>query len=120
FGPGDMQATTVHGLENTWVRGRLAEVPRNPTETELDTLRAVIETIGEGQPPEHALANLAGTAYIALDLGKNLHPFGSEPKIDHCFYLASRELLSQPDAQVRIEVVLSDPGVIAPPVPSED
>src|SRR2546423_681378 len=66
FGPGDMQPTTVHGLENTWVRGRLAEVPRNPTETEVDTIRAVIETIGEGQPPEHALANLAGTVFIAL------------------------------------------------------
>src|SRR5262249_17427310 len=58
--------------------------------------------------------------FIALDLGKNLHPFGSEPKVDHCFYLASRELLSQPDAEVRIELALSEPGVIPPPQPSED
>lgn len=120
FGPVDMQPTTVHGIESTWVRGRLAEVARNPAETEIDTVHAVIETVGEGQPPELALANLAGSVFLALDLGKNLHPFGSEPKIDHCFYLASRELLSQPDAEVRIEIVLSDPGVIPSPVPSED
>src|SRR5262245_62148443 len=120
YGPGDMQPTTVHGIEDTWVRGRLAEVPKDTTETEVDTVRAVIETIGEGQPPEMALANLQGGVFIALDLGKNLHPFGSEPKIDHCFYLASRELLSQPDAEVRIELALSDPGVIPPPTPSED
>jgi hypothetical protein len=119
-GPADMHPTTIHGIDDTWVRGRLAEVPRHPRETEIDTVRAVIETIGEGQPPELALANLAGGVFIALDLGKNVHPFGAEPKIDHCFYLASRELLSQPDAEVRIEVVLSDPGVLPPPVPSED
>ncbi len=120
FGPGDIQPTAVHGIEDTWIRGRLSEVPRNPAETEIDTVRAVIETIGEGQPPEMALANLDNGVFIALDLGKNHFPFGSEPKPDHCFYLASRELLSQPDAEVRIEVVLSDPTMIPPPTPSEE
>src|SRR5579883_1357831 len=119
-GPADMQPSTVHAIEDWWIRGRLAEVPRSPGETEVDTVRAVIETIGEGQPPDHALANLSSGVFIALDLGKNVHPFGAEPKVDHCFYLASRELLSQPDAEVRVEIVLSDAGVIAPPVPSED
>jgi Baseplate J-like protein len=119
FGPGDIQATTVHGIEDTWIRGRLAEVPNNPGETEIDTVRGVIETIGEGQPPDLALANLDGTVFIALDLGKNCFPFGAEPKVDHCFYISSRELLSQPDAEVRIEIVLSDPTFIPPPTPSE-
>ena len=119
-GPGDMAPTTVHGIEDTWIRGRLGEVPRAPSETEVDTARAVIETVGEGQPPESALANLAGSVFINLDLGKNLQPFGTEPKADHCFYLASRELLSQADAQVRIELALSDPGVLPPPTPSDD
>ncbi len=120
FGPADIQATTVHGLEDTWIRGRLAEVPKDPQETEVDTCGAVIETIGEGQPPDLALANLDNNIFIALDLGKNSFPFGSEPKIDHCFYLASRELLAQPDAEVRIEFALSDPTFVAPPTPSED
>ena len=120
FGPADIQATTVHGIEDTWVRGRLAEVPRQPSETEVDTVSAVIETIGEGQPPDLALANLDNNIFIALDLGKNLFPFGNEPKADHCFYLASRELLSQPDAEVRIEFAISDPTFVAPPTASED
>ncbi|HEX2574616.1 MAG TPA: putative baseplate assembly protein [Polyangia bacterium] len=119
-GPADIQATTVHNIESTWIRGRLAEVPRNPAETEIDTVRAVIETIGEGQPPELALANIDNNVFIALDLGKNHLPFGSEPKVDHCFYLASREFLSQPGAEVRIELALSEPAVVPPPVPSED
>ncbi|MSP60330.1 MAG: putative baseplate assembly protein [Myxococcales bacterium] len=120
FGPADIQPTTVHGIEDTWIRGRLAEVPKNPQETEVDTISAVIETIGEGQPPDLALANLDNSIFIALDLGKNCFPFGNEPKIDHCFYLASRELLSQPDAEVRIEFAISDPTVIPPPTASED
>ena len=119
-GPADMQPTSVHGIEDTWVRGRLAEVPRKAAETEIDTVRAVIESVGEGQVPEAALANVAGGVFIQLDLGKNVTPFGSEPRIDHCFYLAHRELLSQPDAEVRIGIELSDPGVFPPPSPSED
>ena len=120
FGPADIQATTVHGIEDTWVRGRLAEVPQNTQETEIDTIRAVIETIGEGAPPEHALANLDANVFLALDLGKNCFPFGAEPKPDYCFYLASREFLSQPDAEVRIELALADPAMVPPPSPSEN
>ncbi len=119
-GPADMLPKTIHGIEDTWIRGRLAEVPQTPSETEIDTVRGVIETVGEGSPPDLALANLDNNVFIALDLGKNHFPYGAEPKIDHCFYLASRELLSQPDAEVRIEVALSDPTLIAPPTPSDD
>ena len=45
---------------------------------------------------------------------------GQQPKIDQCLYLASREMLSQPEAEVRIEIVLSDATVAPAPVASDD
>jgi hypothetical protein len=120
YGPQDMELTAVHGVEDYWVRGRLAEVPMNPWETELNTTKAVIEVVGEGVLPDLALANLDGGVFLPLDLGKNSHPLGTQPKIDQCLYLASRELLSQPDAEVRIEIALSDPAVIPAPRASDD
>ncbi len=119
-GPDDLQPTAVHGIEDLWLRGRLAEVPQNPWETEVDTAKAIIEVVGEGVLPDTAFANLDGGVFLALDLHKNVHPLGASPKIDQCVYLASRELLSHPDAEVRIEVVLSDPAIIPAPRASED
>ena len=74
YGPQDLSATQVHGVEDFWVRGRLAEVPQNPWETEIDTAKAVIETAGEGVVPDIAFANLDGGVFLALDLGKNIFP----------------------------------------------
>ncbi len=119
-GPQDMAKTAVHSVDDYWVRGRLAEVPQNPWETELNTAKAVIEVVGEGVLPDHAFANLDGGIFLALDLGKNSHPLGAQPKIDQCLYLASRELLSQADAEVRIEIAMSDPTVAAPARGSND
>ena len=119
-GPQDLSPTVVHGIEDLWLRGRLAEVPQNPWETEVDTAKAVIEVVGEGVLPDAAFANLDGGVFLALDLHKNVHPLGTSPKIDQCFYLSSRELFSQPDAEVRIEVALSDPAIAAEPKASED
>jgi Baseplate J-like protein len=119
-GPQDMSSRAEHGIDDVWVRGRLAEVPQNPWETEIDTVKAVIETGGEGVNPDHAFANLDGGVFLALDLGKNSHPLGTSPKIDQCFYIASREILSQPEAEVRIEILLSDPAIIPEPKASEN
>lgn len=119
-GPNDMAPTAVHGVEDLWVRGRLAEVPQNPWETEVDTVKGVIEIVGEGVMPDTALANLDGGVFIALDLGKNAMPLGSSPKVDQCLYLASRELFSQPEAEVRLEVQLSDVAIAPEPKASED
>ncbi len=119
-GPQDMAPTQVHGIDDYWVRGRLAEVPQNPWETEVDTGKAIIETAGEGVVPDLAFANLDGGVFLALDLGKNMFPLGQQPKIDQCLYLASREMLSQPDAEVRIEIALSDATVAPAPMPSDD
>src|SRR5437868_6060192 len=70
--------------------------------------------------PDMAFANLDGGVFLALDLGKNVFPLGQQPKIDQCLYFCSREMLSQPEAEVRLEVVLSDATVAPAPTPSED
>lgn len=119
-GPAEVKALTIHGVEDLWIRGRLAEVPQNPQETEIDTIRARIEVLGEGNPPDRAFANLDNNAFIALDLGKNVWPLGKEPKVDCCLYLACKELLRTPDAEVRVEFALADTAIIPAPAPAEE
>src|SRR5690606_875502 len=77
LGPLRFEPTTVAEIEGLWVRGRLAEVTR-PEDTEIDTIRARVEVSGEGVPPDRALVNLDNDAFIFLDLGKNIYPFGKE------------------------------------------
>ncbi len=119
-GPNDVSQTVVHSTSSYWLRGRLAEVPQNPWETEVDTLKATIEVLGDTIVPDLAFANLDGGVFLAIDLGKNCHPFGTQPKIDQCFYLCSREVFSQPDSNVRVEVQLSDPAFVPMPEASDD
>lgn len=119
-GVSDMAQSTVNGVQSMWIRGRLAEVPKKTAETEVDTVRGVIEVLGEGILPDQAFANLDNNVFIALDLGKNIHPFGTEPKVDNCLYLSSQETLSQLGVQVEIDFNISDPTVMAPPRASDD
>src|SRR5262245_6422009 len=116
-GPLAFQPTTVHHIEGLWLRGRLAEVPRAADETEIDTIRARVEVVGEGLVPDKAIANIEN-AYIQLDLGKNLYPFGKDPKVDCVLYLSCEKLLRTPDAYVGIELTLADPTAIPRPNPS--
>lgn len=119
-GPAELKPTTVHGIEDLWVRGRLAEVPQNPQETEIDTVRIRVEVVGEGVPPDRAFANLETNAFLGLDLGKNMFPLGKEPKADCCLYLACKELLRTPGSEVRIEFTPADWAIIPFATPSED
>jgi hypothetical protein len=120
-GPKDWQPVTIRGVTTYFLRGRLAEVPKNPAETEVDTVKGTIEIVGgEGLVPDQAFANLDSNVFIALDLGKNIHPFGNEPKPDYCLYLASQETFSQVDAHVEIDFQLSDPQIAPPPQASDD
>ena len=118
--PSDLAATDVDGVVDFFLRGRLAEVPENPWETEVDTVRVVVEVAGDGVAPDTALSNLQGGMYRLLDLTKNFQPLGTEPRIDDCFYMSSRDLLAQAGSDVRIEVQLSDPRVHAAPGASPD
>jgi predicted phage baseplate assembly protein len=119
LGPLRFEPTTVNHVEGLWMRGRLAEVPESPEDTEIDTIRARVEVVGEGLLPTHAYANLDNNAFLALDLGKNIYPFGKEPKVDCLLYLACDELLQTADAYISIEMLLADSSVIPRPNPSD-
>lgn len=119
LGPIRFEPTTVNHVEGLWVRGRLAEVPETPSDTEIDTIRARVEVVGEGLLPTQAYANLDNNAFLALDLSKNLYPFGKEPKPDCVLYLACDELLQTADAYISIEMQLADSTVIPRPNPSD-
>jgi hypothetical protein len=120
FGPLNFEETDVHAIEGLWMRGRLADVPESHDETEIDTIRTRVEVIGEGAMPDKALTNLDTNAFILLDLGKNMYPFGKEPGPDFVLYLACEELLQTPDAYISIELAMADPAVAPRPSPSED
>ncbi|HEU0031276.1 MAG TPA: putative baseplate assembly protein [Kofleriaceae bacterium] len=119
MGPLRFEPTTVNHIEGLWLRGRLAEVPQSPEDTEIDTIRAKVEVIGEGLLPTQAYANLDNNAFLTLDLGKNIYPFGKDPKVDCILYLACDELLQTADAYVSIEMLLADASVIPRPNPSD-
>jgi len=119
LGPLRFEPTTVNHIEGLWVRGRLAEVPQSPEETEVDTIRARVEVVGEGLLPTQAYANLDSNAFLVLDLSKNIYPFGKDPKVDCILYLACDVLLQTADAYISIEMQLADQSVIPPPNPSE-
>lgn len=119
MGPLRFEPTTVNHIEGLWMRGRLAEVPESPEDTEIDTIRTRVEVVGEGLLPNQALANLDNNAFLQLDLGKNLYPFGKEPKPDCILYLSCEELLQTADAYISIEMLLADSSVIPRPNPSD-
>jgi hypothetical protein len=118
LGPLRFEPTTVNHVEGLWIRGRLAEVPQSPADTEIDTIRLRVEIVGEGLLPTQAYANI-DAAFLPLDLSKNLYPFGKEPKIDCLLYLACDELLQTADAYISIEMLLADGSVTPRPNPSE-
>lgn len=119
FGPLMFIPTTVHDIEGLWLRGRLVEVPGDPSDTEIDTIRTRVEISGEGVLPEKAFANLENGAFIPLDLGKNTYPFGKEPKADCVLYLACDELVQTPDAYISVDFQLADQAVFPRPNPSD-
>lgn len=121
YGPPAIDKTEVHGIEGHWLRGRLVEVPRTPLETELDTITAQLEIIGEGIEPDAALIQVPDSGlFLRADLDRNFLPLHKTPAIDSTFYLSSDTVFSRPDTRVRLEVQLSDSTVAPAPAPSED
>jgi len=119
LGPLRFETTQVNHIEGLWMRGRLAEIPESSTDTEIDTIRAKVEIVGEGLLPTQAYANLDNNAFLQLDLSKNIYPFGKEPKVDCLLYLACDELMQTADAYISIEMQLADSSVIPRPNPSD-
>jgi predicted phage baseplate assembly protein len=119
MGPLRFEPTEVNHIEGLWMRGRLAEVPQSPEDTEIDTIRARVEVVGEGLLPTQAYANLDNNAFLALDLSKNIYPFGKDPKVDCILYLACDELMQTADAYISIEMTLADSTIVPRPNPSD-
>ncbi|MCA9627253.1 MAG: hypothetical protein KC766_06290, partial [Myxococcales bacterium] len=120
YGPAVFEPTAINEVESWWIRGRLFELPESEEETVLDVIQARLEILGEGVRPEHAISNFEGGAFQTLDLDKNFLPFGKAPQVDATLYLASEEVLGQPDTLVRIDVELSDQTVAEAPRASAD
>jgi predicted phage baseplate assembly protein len=119
LGPLHFEPTEVNHIEGLWMRGRLAEVPQAPEDTEIDTIRTRVEVVGEGVWPTQAYANLDNNAFLQLDLSKNIYPFGKEPKTDCILYLACDELMQTADAYISVELALADSTIIPRPNPSD-
>jgi len=119
-GPPTFEQTAVNDKESFWIRGRLFEVPKGDDETVLDRITSHIEVLGEGVTPDHAICNTEGSLFSTLDLDKNFFPLGKAPEIDSTMYLASNDVLSQPDSTVQIEVELSDQTFADVARPSHD
>ena len=117
-----IEATDVGGKlpELPWIRARLVEVPTSEEQTELDTITARIEVLGDGAKPEYLYSNVEANTYLSLDTSRSFYPFDRQPEIETALYLCHDELLSKDSAQVRIDAVVADPKVIDPPNPSED
>jgi len=119
-GTDELTPCEVNGVEDYWVRGRLVEVPKDPSMTVVDSVMMRIEVVGEGVLPEAAYCSIEGNLYIPLDLSKNFYPLQKDPKVDYCLYIASRELLGHPNARIRIEFELSESALADAPNASED
>jgi uncharacterized phage protein gp47/JayE len=116
----DIASSEVNGVEEYWIRGRLVDVPAPDEEVLVDLVEARIQTMGEGGVPDQVLANIATGVFIPLDMSKNFHPFGEEPKLDATFYLQSQEYFSKEESLVAFDLELADPAVVDAPQASEN
>lgn len=123
----ESQATAVHGVTGSWVRGRLqGTVPPEPSrvlpdvdqigiETEVDRKLeyrtnendpakppgpATVTRIVSGLLPESAVAGV-----LKVDPTKPFQPFGPAPQAGAILYIKSDEAFGTPDADVRVLVV---------------
>lgn len=116
----NIESCEVGGVEQTWIRGVLVEVPQSWDSTLLESVMARVEVIGEGVEPDAVLTNDDAGNFLPRDLSKNFAPFGDNPRPDTLFYVSSDAYFSQPEADLRIEVRLSDPTLKDPPRPGSD
>jgi hypothetical protein len=115
----DIAQTEIDGKTSFWLRARLTGVPESESETTLDTIAMEAQLAEAGVPPEQCWANIASSIFLPVDLSKNFYPFSEEPKFDTTFYVASKDIFGKADANIRIEIVLTDPGAVDPPQPSD-
>jgi hypothetical protein len=120
-----MIPTVVGGLSGSWLRCRLLtaitrsadRVPGMVRESQLPAVKTLrVETVID-RPDltlEKALLNSQ-----QLDVSKDFFAFGDKPKFGDTLYLACREAFSNPDAELTLNVTLTNPkDEPGSPVPS--
>ena len=104
---------TFEGRTSYWLRGLLTTpvLPDGPngkrTVPIINDIRARVGFTRGGIPPEAAFADV-----VPLDISKEFYPFGQQPATYSTFYLACKEVFQRKGAQVRMEINLSQTGVI--------
>jgi hypothetical protein len=66
---------------------------------------AIRQAAAEALPPAAAFFNTG-----ALDLSKDFHPLGEQPRFNDTFYVACPEALARPGAVVKLSVTLTNPA----------
>ena len=105
-------------LQRRWLRSQLTR-PLKQVDDPLTTLPVrniqLRATLSDGIPPD---AGATGTT--PLDLSSPFYPFGTQPKLNDVFYIASQEAFSQKGATAAIGFQFSRPGAPQPGVSSDD
>lgn len=115
-----IESLEINGVTMPWIRGRLAEAPKDPHETIVDTVVARVEVLGEGVPPSAAYTNVDSGVYYSRDLSTVWEPFSKEPRPNYVLYLLPQSLPTQVGSVIRVDVQLAEARLKDPPQPSED
>ena len=119
-GPPSMAETQVGEFTGLFLRGKLTEVPSQPSDTLADVITMRLELTGDGEPPDQALSNQSAGLYLKLETDRIMQPFGRDPTLESALYISCERVLNHPDADVRIDFVLADPSVVPLPQASAD
>ena len=121
----DVPLSTVNSVTNRWLRCLLL----TPISIVEETLTGVVSA---NQLPEitdikvkttinvsNLLVDTAFTNQLPIDITKDFFPFGEKPKFGDILYLANSEAFSQKNAQITLDIILTNPatGGEEPPIP---
>ena len=99
---------TINEINGAWLR---IEFPHPLTQNSLLNFGQILASAQvESNPKSPELCFANGTT---IDLSKDFYPFGEQPRFNDTFYIAIDDAYAKPNAQVTIDVKVTD----APPAP---
>lgn len=95
----------IDGLNAAWLRAQLNQSPLQPQTSSLhiDQITAQVRIERSDLAPDLCFFNTT-----PIDLSKDFYPFGEQPRFNDSFYLAISEAFAKPNANVTVDVKLSD------------